>query len=159
MVSRQGSRQLCLIVISSLYCLNDAFTTTSRSLPLKSSPFINLQQMQQQQPRQQRQTPTQLFVDPTQVTDVLTTSSDVLLWQTQWLADAAAVAAETQQNGWWESWLNIFKSGLEFIHGVVDQPLRDMGFEQTWGVSIALFTFCTYDFEFCFKRIGTSSAL
>jgi len=31
---------------------------------------------------------------------------------------------------------------LELVHSTIDQPLRNAGFDQTWGVSIFAFTFC-----------------
>lgn len=63
------------------------------------------------------------------------------------LSDAAAVVEEEASGGWWESYLQIYKSALELVHSIVDQPLRNLGWEQTWGVSIFLFTAC----KFCFK--------
>jgi len=59
----------------------------------------------------------------------------------QWLADAAvAAAAETKDVGWWEQYINIFKSALELVHSTVEGPLKAVGIEQTWGPSIAIFT-------------------
>jgi hypothetical protein len=63
------------------------------------------------------------------------------------LADAAAAVAETsdaveKDGGWWASYLNIFKSTLLLVHSTIDGPLRSVGFTQTWGVSIAIFTAC-----------------
>jgi len=51
------------------------------------------------------------------------------------VADAADV-----DGGWWQNYLDVFRNGLLFVHDSVDQPLRDKGIEQTWGVSIAIFT-------------------
>lgn len=59
------------------------------------------------------------------------------------LADASAAATEMRPDGgpgWWQAYLNIFKNTLQFVHQTVDQPLRDAGITQTWGISIALFT-------------------
>uniref|UniRef100_A0A7S2XMM7 Membrane insertase YidC/Oxa/ALB C-terminal domain-containing protein n=1 Tax=Attheya septentrionalis TaxID=420275 RepID=A0A7S2XMM7_9STRA len=50
--------------------------------------------------------------------------------------DAAVVA----DAGWWQNYLQVFKSVLVFVHSTVDQPLRNMGITQTWGISIAIFT-------------------
>ena len=62
----------------------------------------------------------------------------------QWLADAAAAAPEpANEVGWWGQYINLFKVALEFMHGLIDQPLRSIGIEQTWGPAIALFTMCT----------------
>lgn len=60
------------------------------------------------------------------------------------LSDAAVAAVEETKGGFggaWESYLEVFKSSLEFVHSVIDQPLRNAGWDQTWGVSIFLFTF------------------
>lgn len=59
-------------------------------------------------------------------------------------ADAVAEAAAESDGGWWASYLNIFKSALVLVHSTIDAPLRSAGFEQTWGVSIAIFTACKY---------------
>jgi hypothetical protein len=57
------------------------------------------------------------------------------------LADASAVAQDAAKDeGWWQQYLNIFKSTLIFIHSTIDGPLRAQGITQTWGISIALFT-------------------
>ena len=75
-----------------------------------------------------------------------------LLAQTStWLADAAAATADVASDvadaaaeediGLWEKYIQLYKNGLAFVHdNIVDEPLRKMGFEQTWGVSIFLFT-------------------
>eukprot|EP00587_Corethron_hystrix_P004006 CAMPEP_0113307238 /NCGR_PEP_ID=MMETSP0010_2-20120614/6164_1 /TAXON_ID=216773 ORGANISM="Corethron hystrix, Strain 308" /NCGR_SAMPLE_ID=MMETSP0010_2 /ASSEMBLY_ACC=CAM_ASM_000155 /LENGTH=429 /DNA_ID=CAMNT_0000162055 /DNA_START=337 /DNA_END=1626 /DNA_ORIENTATION=+ /assembly_acc=CAM_ASM_000155 len=54
------------------------------------------------------------------------------------VADAAADA--TDDNGWWQQYLQIVKGILVWVHSNVDPPLRAAGFEQTWGVSIFVFT-------------------
>lgn len=58
------------------------------------------------------------------------------------LSDAAAAVAEeaAEGGGWWDSYLQIYKNLLEAVHSTVDQPLRNAGWDQTWGVSIFLFT-------------------
>jgi hypothetical protein len=64
----------------------------------------------------------------------------ILAQATTWIADSAADAANPD-DGWWESYIQIYKNGLAFVHdNIVDEPLRKMGFTQTWGVSIFLFT-------------------
>ena len=56
-------------------------------------------------------------------------------------AGASAAAAATTENSWWESYIQLYKNGLAFVHdNIVDEPLRKAGFTQTWGVSIFLFT-------------------
>ena len=61
------------------------------------------------------------------------------------VSDASSTAAATssqQPTGLWGSYINLFKSSLNLVHSVIDQPLRNVGVTQTWGVSIALFTSC-----------------
>jgi YidC/Oxa1 family membrane protein insertase len=53
------------------------------------------------------------------------------------IADTASVASS---GGWFDSYLNIFKTGLLFVHDVIDAPLKSAGIQQTWGLAIALFT-------------------
>jgi hypothetical protein len=57
------------------------------------------------------------------------------------LADVASVSSD---GGWWNAYLNIFKSGLLFTHDLIDEPLKSSGIQQTWGLSIALFTAGSY---------------
>lgn len=66
------------------------------------------------------------------------------------LSDAAEAVADLSDavdsagalpDGWWGQYLSVFKSGLALIHSAVDDPLRSVGWEQTWGPSIFLFTF------------------
>jgi hypothetical protein len=57
-------------------------------------------------------------------------------------ADVAAEVAKEGGGGWWASYLNIFKSALLLVHSTIDGPLRSVGFTQTWGLSIAIFTAC-----------------
>jgi len=54
--------------------------------------------------------------------------------------DAAATAAAAADSGWWAEYLDLFKKTLSFVHDTVDGPLRSVGWTQTWGVSIAIFT-------------------
>lgn len=61
------------------------------------------------------------------------------------LSDAAAAVVEEEQGGGlWESYLEIFKNFLNLVHSTIDQPLRSAGWDQTWGVSIFLFTIRKY---------------
>mmetsp|Transcript_11015 Transcript_11015/g.25627 ORF Transcript_11015/g.25627 Transcript_11015/m.25627 type:complete len:449 (+) Transcript_11015:45-1391(+) len=58
-----------------------------------------------------------------------------------WIADAAVASdAATEDIGLWEKYIQIYKNGLALVHDTIDGPLRDAGFTQTWGISIALFT-------------------
>merc|ERR1711862_353105 len=67
--------------------------------------------------------------------------ADLINQASMLLSDASAAATDAAKDGgWWESYLNIFKQTLSFVHSVVDGPLRSVGWTQTWGVSIAIFT-------------------
>jgi YidC/Oxa1 family membrane protein insertase len=55
-------------------------------------------------------------------------------------AAAAAVVVEEEKLGAWDSYLQLYKSLLETVHSTIDAPLRSVGWDQTWGVSIFLFT-------------------
>jgi hypothetical protein len=90
----------------------------------------------------------QNMITPDQVQDVLTSSIPFMdaaphvdALSSQWLADAAA--GSQSGDGWWQSYINIFKTTLSFVHSTIDGPLRAAGIEQTWGISIFLFTACT----------------
>ena len=72
-----------------------------------------------------------------------TTVSSSLASTSCLLSDAAAAVAEAEQKeggGWWANYLEIFKNALNLVHSTIDQPLRNAGWDQTWGVSIFLFT-------------------
>lgn len=75
-------------------------------------------------------------VVPLDVAHSFASSSNVL---SDAAADAAAVAVK-KGPGWWQSYLSVFKSCLITVHSTIDGPLRKMGFTQTWGPSIAVFT-------------------
>ncbi|CAB9531403.1 ALBINO3-like protein 1, chloroplastic [Seminavis robusta] len=55
------------------------------------------------------------------------------------LSDAAAATAEKEPS-WWDNYLQVFRNILVTVHDTVDGPLTSAGVENTWGVSIALFT-------------------
>jgi hypothetical protein len=60
------------------------------------------------------------------------------------LSDAAeATATATKELGWWDQYLLLFKNTLLLVHSTIDGPLRSAGWDQTWGVSIFLFTAST----------------
>ena len=79
--------------------------------------------------------------------------------------DAADQVNIVADEGWWASYLSVFRAALLFVHDSVDQPLRNLGFDQTWGISmIAIFTAskytCTvYLFAKMFKRFAFSLTL
>jgi hypothetical protein len=56
----------------------------------------------------------------------------------QFLADATVEVAD--KASWWQSYLAVFKGALNLVHSTIDQPLRSVGIDQTWGISIAIFT-------------------
>lgn len=55
------------------------------------------------------------------------------------IADVAGIDGQ-KDLGWWGSYINFFKSTLNTVHRIVDSPLRSVGIDQTWGISIAIFT-------------------
>jgi len=73
-------------------------------------------------------------------------SPSFLAQTSSWIADSTAAVADAASDaatddGWWESYIRIYRNGLAFVHdNIVDEPLRKMGWTQTWGVSIFLFT-------------------
>lgn len=54
---------------------------------------------------------------------------------TQWLAEDAA-----DGGSWWDAYINIFEVALKFVHSTIDGPFRSVGIDQTWGISIFIFT-------------------
>lgn len=89
-----------------------------------------------------------MLIAPDQLSDLVAQADVVTAASTQWLADATATASATTTTteggdvGLWESYINIFKVTLELVHSTIDKPLRSIGVEQTWGVSIFVFTAC-----------------
>lgn len=78
------------------------------------------------------------MIDPDQISGFSDLANHLDL-SSQFLADAAANTAG-KDLGWWGSYINFFKLALSAVHGVVDGPLKSVGIEESWGVSIALFT-------------------
>ena len=75
---------------------------------------------------------------PTWIAD---SASSIIIADAADAGGAAATAAAATDNSWWESYIQLYKNGLAFVHdNIVDEPLRKAGFTQTWGVSIFLFT-------------------
>jgi hypothetical protein len=72
--------------------------------------------------------------------DSMSVAIDHLQYFSSILLSDATETVPVQDGGWWSNYLGLFKSFLSFIHSTIDQPLRDQGITQTWGVSIALFT-------------------
>ena len=88
---------------------------------------------------------TAIFLTPSDI-DVQATAASIqdLIHSTSALLSDASAAVDVPEAakdaGWWENYLNLYKSLLLGVHSVVDQPLRNVGWDQTWGVSIFLFT-------------------
>jgi hypothetical protein len=66
-----------------------------------------------------------------------------------WLADAdasaATVEAVKEDLGWWGAYVDLFKNSLTLVHDTIEGPLRSIGVEKgIWGISIGIFTACTY---------------
>ena len=78
-------------------------------------------------------------VDSTTTTVMADAMSDVV---------SSTGSATGEATGWWGSYINLFKSTLLWLHGTIDGPLRSVGFDQTWGVSIGLFTLCKYRYAY-----------
>jgi hypothetical protein len=55
-------------------------------------------------------------------------------------------------DGWWATYLSLFRNALLFVHDSVDQPLRSVGIDQTWGISIAIFTASKYSISFSLQK-------
>jgi hypothetical protein len=85
-------------------------------------------------------TTTQQFLTPDMLPDVITSTKDVL--------ESSSYLIAADDGSWWASYLEIFKNTLSFVHSTIDGPLRSVGIDQTWGVSIAVFTF--REFMHCF---------
>jgi hypothetical protein len=82
-----------------------------------------------------------------QLTASTTTNSDI--GSTWMLADSAAVVVESagKDLGWWGAYVDLFKNALTLVHDTIEGPLRSIGVEQIWGISIAVFTACKYYIE------------
>jgi len=134
--SSQARRSAAVLAAASLLLMlgsTVAFTTT---LPV---PFTSTR------PAAAAAAVTRLHVllSPHELTDLVVQQASSHSWL---LADAATTTATpaTTDVGWWGQYINIFKASLEFVHSTIEQPLKSMGVEQTWGPSIAIFTMCAY---------------
>jgi len=78
------------------------------------------------------------------ISTVIMPDQDMMTQSSTWIADSATTAANTAAattDSWWESYIQLYKNGLAFVHdNIVDGPLRKAGLTQTWGPSIFLFT-------------------
>lgn len=84
---------------------------------------------------------TAVDVDMDVVADAASAVGEVVDQMDVDMSSVADVATEAVEKvGPWGSYLNFLKGVLVQIHGIIDAPLRAQGFDQTWGVSIAVFT-------------------
>ena len=91
--------------------------------------------------------------DATAVADAVSAAQDAA-------TATAAAAAATDDGGWWQAYLNVFKSTLLLIHNTIDGPLREQGITQTWGIAIAIFTFCKQSIpSLCFLQPSVTGFL
>jgi hypothetical protein len=73
----------------------------------------------------------------------LETMQQIITSSSHLLADAASTAAaevqvQTEKDaGWWENYLNLYKTLLLFVHSTISTATSS---DQTWGISIAAFT-------------------
>jgi hypothetical protein len=84
-----------------------------------------------------------VMIAPDQLHDVLVQTNHAVISavSTQFLADASSSAASAAGDGsWWDSFINLFKTALTLVHSVIEGPLRAVGVDQSWGISIAVFT-------------------
>jgi len=80
------------------------------------------------------------LLDPSHLHSLLDSTTTFLSDATDAITDAIT---DPEKKSWWDSWLSVFRGSLVFIHDDIVDPVRDQyfpGFEQTWGVSIAVFT-------------------
>eukprot|EP00957_Ditylum_brightwellii_P069597 5286431-Ditylum_brightwellii.AAC.1 len=123
-----------------------AFAPSPLSAPKSLNSFVTRQQKTSSlMPQRMAPQPHDLIDIHTAATSI-TQASDLLHSQlssvSTILADAAAATADAtaDDGGWWQTWLNVFKGTLIAVHSTIDGPLRAAGWDQTWGVSIFLFT-------------------
>jgi len=77
------------------------------------------------------------------------------------VSNSAAAAADTaaDQQSWWANYLQVFRNILVLVHTTVDGPLKNAGVENTWGISIALFTCGKFSSHFAIASILPSGAV
>lgn len=128
-----------LVLISALASTSDAFNIQSRSVSYRTNTASKLNLVPETLSQVQDVHSVLQDVDFNTLSDILSSSSHIL-------SDASAAAAEAsnQDGGWWDSYLNLYKSSLLFVHNAIDQPLRNSGWDQTWGIAIATFTASKY---------------
>jgi hypothetical protein len=87
---------------------------------------------------------TQLSMGPNEFMSALTDAATTTSSMQDYFSSSTVFLADGEATGWWGSFINIFKIGLEAVHSTINPLLQSMGVEYTWGISIAVFTFCTY---------------
>lgn len=128
-----------LVLISALASTSDAFNIQSRSFSHRTHTASKLNLVPETLSQVHDVHSVLQNVDFNTLSDILSSSSHIL-------SDASAAAAEAsnQDGGWWDSYLNLYKSLLLFVHNAIDQPLKNSGWDQTWGIAIAAFTASKY---------------
>jgi len=124
-----------LVLISALASTSDAFNIQSRSVSYRTHTASKLNLVPETLSQVHDVHSVLQDVDFNTLSDILSSSSHIL-------SDASAAAAEAsnQDGGWWDSYLNLYKSSLLFVHNAIDQPFKNSGWDQTWGIAIAAFT-------------------
>lgn len=77
----------------------------------------------------------------TELVDLHLAMEHALRSSSAFLSDAAVATADgAKEDGWWDNYISLYKTALTLVHSTIDQPLRNVGWDQTWGISIFLFT-------------------
>ena len=128
-----------LVLISALASTSDAFNIQSRSVSYRTHTASKLNLVPETLSQVHDVHSVLQDVDFNTLSDILSSSSHIH-------SDASAAAAEAsnQDGGWWDSYLNLYKSSLLFVHNAIDQPIKNSGWDQTWGIAIATFTASKY---------------
>ncbi|GAX18440.1 hypothetical protein FisN_2Lh083 [Fistulifera solaris] len=84
---------------------------------------------------------TKLSMDPNEFMSALADAATTTSAMQDYFSSSTVFLADGEATGWWGSFINIFKIGLEAVHSAINPPLQSMGVEYTWGISIAVFTF------------------
>lgn len=130
------------------------FQLVSVSLGFQSSKSLSVCSTQQQQKQKRKATFLSVLPPVEHFHDMHSGLAQLTQQQSFWLADAAdAVADGAVKEGWWQSYINLFKLALQSIHDTVDGPLQANGITNSWGISIALFTACKYSWNIIKIRI------
>lgn len=132
------------VVVLSAVCSYDSNNIGCHAFAPPQSSFSRVGNMPQTSSTAQRALPP-IMMDHDTMTQMA--SNTMISWDHiqqsahLFLSDATAAAAPSAEaTGWWGAYINLFKNTLLGLHDAIDGPLRSVGFDQTWGVSIGLFT-------------------